>query len=138
MDDSKKSDLGEMIRDEMVIDYSKVLNKIFDVAKKYIRVTNNGTVDVLVKHKVPLKMQIILYLIGKLYAHEVNFSDTDSVGNQELMNELGIIKGSLLPRLKELRDQKKIKRVKVGRYVHHTIQVNLIERALKEVETKID
>lgn len=137
MDKQKENGLKKMIIEEMTVDYSNALEKNFDLAKQFIRITKDGKVDILFKDKLSGKEKILLYLIGKLYAKEVGFAATDDVGNKELMDELGIPKGSLLPWLKDLRDENKIKQVKKGRYTHHSIPVNLVERTLKSTERKL-
>jgi hypothetical protein len=133
----KKNDLKTKIIQEMTVDYSNALQKNFDLAKQFIRVTKEGKVDVLFKDKLDGKNQILLYLIGRLYAKEVGFSATDDIGNKELMNELGVPKGSLLPWLKELRDRNAIKQVKKGRNTHHSIGVNMIAKTLKNIEARL-
>ena len=137
VDEQKVSDLKKRIIEEMTVDYSNALEKNFELAKQFIRITKDGKVSILVKDKLNGKEQIILYLIGKLYAKEAGFASTDYVGNEELKNELGVPEGSLLPWLKDLRDTNKIKQVKEGRYTHHNIPINLVERTLKSVEKKV-
>lgn len=137
MDKQKENGLKKMIIEEMTVDYSNALEKNFDLAKQFIRITKDGKVDILFKDKLSGKEKILLYLIGKLYAKEAGFAATDDVGNKELMDELGIPKGSLLPWLKDLRDENKIKQVKKERYTHHSIPVNLVERTLKSTERKL-
>lgn len=137
MDKQKENGLKKMIIEEMTVDYSNALEKIFGLAKQFIRITKNGKVDILFKDKLSGKEKILLYLIGKLYAKEAGFAATDDVENKELMDELGVPKGSLLPWLKDLRDENKIKQVKKGRYTHHNIPVNLVERTLKSTERKL-
>jgi len=132
-----KNNLKQKIINEMTVDYSNSLDKHFDLAKQFIRITKDGKVDILHKDKLNGKEQILLYLIGKLYAKEASFSITDDVGNSEFLNELGIVKGSLLPWLKELRDTNKIKPIKKGKFTHHTICVNIIEKTLNNIETKM-
>jgi len=134
---NEKKSLKERILEEMTVDYSNALEKNFDLAKQFIRLTQDGKVDVIVKDKVSGKEKILLYLIGKLYAKEAGFSPTDDVSNKELVGELGIPEGSLLPWLKELRDKNKIKRIKKGRTVHHSIPINVVERTLKSIERKL-
>ena len=129
--------LKHRIIEEMTVEYSSVLEKNFDLAKQFIRITQDGKVDVIVKDKVTGKDKILLYLIGKLYAKEAGLSPTDDVGNKELMDELGIPSGSLLPWLKELREEKKIKQIKKGKSVHHRIAINVMERTLKSIEKKL-
>jgi hypothetical protein len=136
--DNDKLNLKKRIIAEMTVDYSNSLEKYFDLAKQFIRVTKDGKVDILHKEKLNGMEQISLYLIGKLYSKEAGFSATDDVGNTELMNELGIPKGSLLPWLKELRDGNKIKTIKKGRFSHHSISINMVERILKNIKLKIE
>jgi len=131
------NELRKRIIEEMTVDYSNALERNFDLAKQFIRITKDGKVGVLFKDKITGEEQILLYLIGKLYAKEANFIPTDDVGNQELMDELGIPKGSVLPWLKSLRDKNKIKQIKKGRNTHHSIQVNVVERTLQAIEKKL-
>lgn len=137
MPNQKKFDLKQRIIDEMTVDYSSSLEKNFDLAKQFIRITKGGKVEILAKDKLGGKEQVLLYLIGKLYAKEAGLIATDDVGNKELLDELGIPKGSLLPWLKDLRDQNKIKQIKKGQYTHHSIPINLVERTLRTVERKV-
>ena len=139
MDNVMKSskDLQQRILEEMTADYTNILEKNFDLAKQFIRITKVGKVDVLFKDRLSGKEQILLYLIGKLYAKEAGLSTSESVSNKELMNELGIPKGSLLPWLMELRKKPGIKQIKKGRIVEHYIPINLVERVLKQIEEKI-
>ena len=59
------------------------------------------------------------------------------VDNKELMDELGIPQGSILPWLKNLRDSNRIKQVKKGKFTHHSIAVNMIEKTLNIAEKKL-
>lgn len=137
MSKQKESDLKKKIIEEMTVDYFNALEKNFDLAKQFIRITKGAKVDILFKDRLSGTEQILLYLIGKLYAKEAGFTVTDEVGNKELLEELGVPEGSLLPWLKELRDTNKIKQVKKGRYTHHVIAVNLVEKTLNSIESKI-
>ena len=138
MNQQRMHNLKERIREEMTVDYSSALEKNFDLAKQFICITTEGKVDILAKEKLTGKEAILLYLIGKLYAKETGFTATAEVGNRELLDELGVPEGSLLPWLKDLRDQNKIKRVRRGRYSYHAIPVNLVEKTLKSVERKMN
>lgn len=137
MSSQGKSSLKQRIAEEMTADYSNALEKNFDLAKQFVRITKDGKVEVLVKEKVSGVEQILLYLIGKLYAKEVGYIPTNDTGNVELMNELGIPKGSLLPWQKILRDEKKITKVKKGKHVNHSIASNVVERVLKSIDVKL-
>ncbi len=132
-----KDDLRKKIIEQMTIDYSSTLEKNFELAKQFIRITKDGKVHLLHKESLGGKEKILLYLIGKLYAKEAEFTATDDIGNKELIDELGIPEGSLLPWLKELRAKNKVKQVKRGRYTHHSIPLNLVEETLKSVEIKL-
>ena len=135
--DKQKDNLKTRIIEEMTTGYSSALEKNFDLAKQFIGITKEGKVDIPAKDKFVGEEQILLYLIGKLYAKEGGFATTDEVGNKELLDELGIPEGSLLPWLKNLRDTNKIKQVKKGRNTYHVIPQNLVERILKSAEAKV-
>jgi len=132
-----ESELKKKILNEMTVNYSSNLERNFELAKQFIRIARDGKVEVLVKDKVGGKEQIQLYLIGKMYAKEAGLATTDEVGNNELMEQLGIPVGSLLPWLKDLRDKNKIKQVKHEKNVFHRVPVNLIESTLRAVEKKV-
>jgi hypothetical protein len=134
---SDKENLRKRILEEMTVDYSKILEQNFDLAKQFIRLTKEGDVEILVKEKVTGKEKILLYLIGKLYAKEAGLTSTEDVGNQEFIDNLGIPLGSLLPWLKSLRDENKIKQIKRERHTYHLIPVNLVDKTLKAIEKKI-
>ena len=137
MDNKKENKLKERIIDEMTVNHSDALGKNFDLARQFIRITRDGKVDVLVKDKVTGLEMILLYLIGKLYAKEAELTPTDDVGNNELMNELGIPQGSLGRWLKDLRDTNRIRQISRGKYAYHAIALNVVERTLKSIEKKI-
>ncbi len=129
--------LKKKILDEMTVNYADNLEKNFDLAKQFVRITKEGKVDVLVKDKVSGKEQIMLYLIGKIYAKEAGLAETDEVGNDEMMQELGIPVGSLMPWLKDLRDKNIIRQIRRERKVYHTVPVNQIEAILTALEKKL-
>jgi len=138
MNDTKNYILKKRIVEEMMDDYSGALDRNFELAKQLLRVTREGKVTVLFKEKLIGEEQIILYLIGKLYAKEAGFVQKHEVDNKELMDELGIPKGSLLPWLKNLRDKKTVKQMKTGRNVFHMVPINLVEKTLKNIEKKLN
>lgn len=129
--------LRKRIIEEMTVDYASAIEKNFDLAKQFLRVTKDGRVDVRIKGKISGQQRILLYLIGKLYAKEAGLAATEDVENKELMNELGIPKGSLLPWLKELRESREIKQVKRGKYVYHGISFNAVEKILNSIDQKL-
>jgi len=138
MNNTDSQSLKRKIIEEMTVEYSGTLEKNFDLAKQFIRITKDGRVDILVKDKVSGQDRILLYLIGKLYAKEAGLAPSDTVGNKELMNELGIPEGSLLPWLMALRKKPGIKQVKEEGQVAHYIPINLVEPTLKAVDKKVE
>ncbi len=132
---SGEQTLKDRILSEMTTDYKNTLEKNFDLAKQFIRVTPEGRVDVLMRDKLTGEDKISLYFIGKLYAKEVGHAATDHVTYKELAEELGIGMGSLMPWVKGLRDKKIIKAVKDG---VHTMSVGLVEQTLKKIHKKLD
>ena len=137
MKEQRERRLQDRIVEEMAVDRTDALEKSFDLAKQFVRIGRDGRVDVVVRDKVSGKEQILLYLIGKLYAKAAGFTARDDVGNQELMEELGLPKGSLLPWLKELRDKNEIIRITRGRYAYHAIPVSLVEEILTRIDRKL-
>ena len=104
-DKQVNEDLKKRILEEMTVETSGVLFKNFDLAKKFVRVTKNGKVQLLVRDKITGQDRVLLYFIGKQYAKEAGFSHTNSVGSKEFMDELGIPEGSLKPWLSSLRKE---------------------------------
>jgi len=138
MENRMAGNLKQKIIEEMTVDYANALEKNFNLAKQLVRITKDGKVDVIVKDELTGKQNILLYLIGKMYAKEAELSATNDVGNQELLDELGVPKGSLLPWLKDLREENKINQITRGGYVYHVIALNVLERTLKEIIKKLN
>jgi hypothetical protein len=132
-----KDDLKNRILSEMTVDYSTILQRNFDRAKRFVRISADGIVDVLIRDKLTGPEQIQLYLIGKIYAKEAQLTTDAEVSNKELMEQLAIPQGSLLPWLKELRDKNKVRQMRRERNVYHSVPVNLIEDTLRGIEKKV-
>ncbi|MFX1504091.1 MAG: hypothetical protein ACFFDH_24235 [Promethearchaeota archaeon] len=137
MIEKKHVSLKEKIIEEMTVDYSDALDRNFNLAKNYIKITKNGKIEVLYKQELTGAEQILLYLIGKVYAKEAELASTHEVDTQELMEELGIIKGSFYPSIKRLRDKKKIIQVKKGKLVYFSVPSNHIEKILNKIASKL-
>jgi hypothetical protein len=133
----QSTELKNKILAEMTVEYSSNLERNFDLAKQFIRITREGMIDVLVKSKINGTEQVLLYLIGKMYAKEAGLAPTDEVSNNELMEQLAVPVGSILPWLKELRDKNMIKQVKRDNKTYHTILVNRVESTLKTIQAKL-
>ena len=134
--DKNKENLKKRIREEMTVNYIDVLERNLERVKKYILVTNEGKIDLLIKDEVENKEKILLYLIGKMYAKVAELSETEQVGNKELITELSMPEGSVKPILKSLREKGMINHVKEEKNVFHSIKLNLIERILKSLNEK--
>jgi hypothetical protein len=126
----------DKILKEMVADQKNALERNFELAKKFIEITSEGKVNVLVNShpKIDAKDSLVLYMIGKLYAKEAELCNSETVSNGELMKELGLPDGTVRRTLKELRDSNKIIQISPG---IHTIKSNLLERFLNEIDQKI-
>jgi len=132
-----QTELKKRILEEMTIKHSAVLSESFDLAKRYIRIRDDGFVEVLVRDRVTGKEQILLYLIGKTYAKEAGLTTDENVGNAELLDQLGIPEGSLFPWLKELRETNHIRQLKRENNVFHTVPPAKIQEILTTIEKKI-
>jgi hypothetical protein len=132
-----QGDFKSRILEEMTVSYSSKLEQNFELAKQFIRLTPEGTVNVLVRDRLPGKEQILLYLVGKMYAKEAGYVTDENVGNNELLEQLGFPVGSLLPFLKELRDEKLVRQVKRENNVYHAVPPALIEEILSSVSKKL-
>jgi len=118
----------------MTVDRMEVLAGALDLAKQFLRLSSDGTVEILQLGRLGGKAQILLYLIGKMYAHEAGLAATSDVGNSELLEQLRIPEGSLYPWLKTLRDKNRITQSRRGKRVLHSIPTGLVEETLLEIE----
>lgn len=125
--------LKDKILAEMVADHENALERIFDKAKSLLQITKTGKIFLPKKDVLTGEEQVLIYLIGKLYAKECGLSAEETVNNRELMEELGIPEGSLYPWIKNLRENNKIK--SIGH--KHTVPLNQIERILNEILEKV-
>jgi len=133
-----EDELREKILNEMVVDYSDALEKNYALAKKFVRITKDGKVDILFKDKLTGTEKISLYLIGKLYAKRAGLTENEYVNNKELIDEIGIPMNSLLPWLKTLRDKNIVYTKSNGRETSHTIMINAVEPILNTINEKIE
>ena len=124
--------LKERILEEMSVSYANALEKNFEEAKKWIRVTSSGTIDILKKDGLGGTEEVVLYLIGKKYAKEAGLAENDSATNQELCEELGKTIGSIGPWLKTLRDSGYAETTSDG----SSIKINQIASVLRELAKK--
>lgn len=134
----KESNLKEKIRKEMVVDSGNALERNYELAKRFIRITQEGFINVLNKERYTGEEKVLLYLIGKLYAKEGGLVDSEKVDNDELSRELGVPLGSLLPWIKKLRDGGLIDTKYKGKKAFHSVRLFHIEKILKRLEEKYE
>jgi len=129
------SKLKEKILNEMLVDYADSLEKNFENTKKFIAITKTGKVSILIdKGKLSGEDIIRLYCLGKLYSNEAGLSESKDVHYSELMNELGMKEGSVLPWLKSLRDKNYLKSDKKG---FHYMPLNMVEKTIYDINKKV-
>lgn len=138
MNEKGNQNLKRKIIEEMTVEHTSTLERAFDLAKRFIRIAKDGRIDILVKDRVGGQDRILSYLIGRLYAKEAGLASSDSVGNKELMNELGIPEGSLFPWLMALRKKPGIKQIREEKQLTHYIPINLVEPTLRAIEKKLE
>ena len=137
MTQKREKGLRERITSEMVADHADALERNYEIAKKWIRLTTAGKVEIPQKERLTAKEQVQLYVVGKLYAAEADLSESVSVANDEFLEELGLPRGTLLPTLKELRDGRRIERIKEEGKIKHYMPRNMVERFLGDVDKKL-
>lgn len=130
----KNNKLKNRIMEEMIVDHQNVLEKHFDLAKNFVNITTEGIINVIQEERFSIEEKVLLYLIGKMYAKEAGIVSTEEVGFRELMDNLGILKGTIYPIIKRLRDQNKINQRKEGKITFITIPMNLIGRILSKMK----
>lgn len=129
------TNLKERIKKEMVIDKVSILDESFDVVKNLISISNDGSVSLICSNKnLTNEDRIKLYLIGKLYSKEAEFSKEEDVTNKELEKELGLPAGSIQYSLTILRQSKEIYALTRGA---HSVYPNKIAAILETIKTKI-
>ncbi len=138
MKNIEKLTLKDKINKDMTVGYSNILEKLFELAKIVIQITKQGHIIILNKDKFSVKNLISLYLIGALYAKEGEIRKDHFISVMELMDQLNISEGSFYARIKELRDNKKIKQVKKDKKTLYAISNNYIEKKLKGINSKFN
>ena len=130
----KDNKLKRRIMEEMIVDHQNILEKYFDLAKNFINITTEGIINIISEEKFSIEEKILLYLIGKIYAKEAGLVTTEEVGYKELMDNLGVLKGTIYPVIKRLRDKNKISQKKQGKLTYITIPLNLIGKFLSKMK----
>ncbi|MCS7137584.1 MAG: hypothetical protein NZ941_04350 [Candidatus Caldarchaeum sp.] len=128
---------GELQRKlkELIIDEEELSAALVDRARRFIRLTRDGRVVFMVpKDKLPLRSQILLYLMGKRLARELGLVEKDVASIEEISGAVGAEYFSVAARLKELKDQYMVLAVERGGY---TVQLAKLQELLDSVEKSI-
>lgn len=134
MTKNEKATLKERIIEEMIVDHQNILEKYFDLAKRFISINTKGSVNIISEEKFSVEEKILLYLIGKIYAKEAGLVPNEEVGFKELMDNIGILKGTIYPVIKRLRDKNKLIQRKEGKLTYITIPLNLLGKILSKMK----
>ncbi|MEM5831465.1 MAG: hypothetical protein QXO40_04640, partial [Candidatus Aenigmatarchaeota archaeon] len=127
-------ELKKWVEKELIISgegetLSNILDPIKEDAKKFIRLTKDGTVYLLpTTQELPKHYQIYLYFIGKAYGYVANLFNTDEVTNKELENNLKFPEGTVKVSLKNLRENGWIFSLKPGL---HKLNYSKLNEAFK-------
>lgn len=128
--------LKERILAEMTVSHADALEKHFELAKQLIQITTTGKIHLVEKDNYNAKEQIVLYLIGKVYAKKAELSIEDGADRSELMSELGLPGGTVDPKLKELADGRVIERNKDATATKYSVSLARLEQQLKAIQLK--
>lgn len=130
------ADLKKSILAEMVVDEGGALERHFLDAKQLVSLTKDGKVKLHNRELFTPSEQVLLYLIGKIYSKTAGLAPSEWVGNAEVLEELGLPRGTLDPVLKELRDGNRIKQKKEGKLVSHSLPIHSVGRVLETLTAK--
>ena len=134
MTNDNKTNLKKRIIEEMTEDHQNILEKYFDLTKRFISITTKGSINIISEERFSIEEKILLYLIGKIYAKEADLVHTEEVGFKELMDNLGILKGTIYAVIKRLRDKNKIIQRNEGKITYITLPLNLLGKILSKMK----
>ncbi|MEM0336652.1 MAG: hypothetical protein QXS96_05400 [Candidatus Caldarchaeum sp.] len=130
----KKEDLKEKLKRELLLE-EEITSEQIERVKRFIRFTNKGQiVFVAPREKLPLRDQILLYLLGKRLAREAGLGEKDSASIEEISNGLGADYFQVAARLSDLKTQHYVLSVERGEYIMVFARLNEI---LDRLETMI-
>ncbi|BAJ51386.1 hypothetical protein CSUB_C1535 [Candidatus Caldarchaeum subterraneum] len=126
----EKNDIKEKLRD-LVIE-EEISPEHVEKIKRFIRLTKKGQiVFVTPKEKLPLRGQILLYLLGKKLAKELELVDKESASNEEISRGLDADYFQVTARLSELKSQNYVLSVERGEYI-------IVLARLKEILDRLE
>jgi len=124
--------LEERIKGELYLNRADALAKHFLTVKTLLRIRpEDGGIHLLTPEVLSGKLRVLTYMVGKLFAHAADESHKGRVGNEELVRELGIRMGSLLPYLKRLRDEGFIAAQLEGKRSFHSVRLSCLDKAME-------
>ena len=122
----------------MTLEKADILLQVRDRVARLVGVSSDGKVGFRLTDEqisgLGADDKILLYAIGKLYAQAAEYSQTDSVSNNELKVNLGMPEGTVRGKLTALRRSGFIYSEKAG---IHAIARNRILEALGNIEKRI-
>ena len=125
--------LEDWIRSELTVDIAQELAKHKDTIKNFIKLIPDGSVLVINQKSLTAKDKVALYMIGKLYANYVRYSNEKAVRNKELEDALGLPEGTVKNVLFRLRKENYVVSVEEG---VHQIKFDRIGDILNEIKGK--
>jgi hypothetical protein len=115
----------------MVAEQASILRGMRDRVARVVSINDDGSAGPRVGLALPAREAVLCSYVGKHYAAAAGLATQTSVENRELVESLGLPKGTVGRCVKELRDARLIQVLEEGR---HTLPVSNIERAIKEIE----
>ena len=125
--------LEDWIRSELTVDIAQELAKHKDTIKNFIKLIPDGSVLVINHKSLSAKDKVALYMIGKLYANYVRYSNEKAVRNKELEDALGLPEGTVKNALFRLRKDNYVVAVEEG---VHQVKFDRIGDILKKIKGK--
>lgn len=123
--------MSDWVEDNMVVDPPSVLRDERERAAKVVGVSRDGSVIPQNGDDRTAKEKILACYIGAHYSAEAGYRDEPVVENQEFIQGLAMPKGTVNPRVKELRDDRLIEPVENGK---HTLPLVNLTKALDMLE----
>jgi len=101
---SEKDELEKWILENMTIDVKEKLSEHKDRVKQYMEFTESGEIMLRESDHIPTWARIILYAIGKLYAHYARLTPEKVVSAKELIATLNLPEGTVKSAIFRLRN----------------------------------
>jgi predicted HTH transcriptional regulator len=127
--------MTEDILKRLVYNEELEFERLVPKVEKVVKVKKNGSpVIVCDERKLSQWEIIVLYLVGKFFAKQLKFSETESATNKEIARAFRLKENVVSARMKELRDEKLVEQVSKG---EHKISTVKLEEFLDELLNKL-